>query len=139
MQHWERACAGVMCCMLLIVCLLVLTAAVCRYLLDASCRASEWSGALLACPNLFLKEAFLLLLCAGTSLTMHYAMDDANDVLVAYKQVRTGKLPGNFMLLVYTSSHDCAHQPAVSTLQCDRCSHSLPFRPRAHEWLTSIP
>jgi hypothetical protein len=24
---------------------------------------------------------------AGTSLTMHYAMDDANDVLVAYKQV----------------------------------------------------
>lgn len=24
----------------------------------------------------------------GTSLTMHYAMDDANDVLVAYKQVR---------------------------------------------------
>jgi hypothetical protein len=34
-------------------------------------------------------EVFLhCVLCAGTSLTMHYAMDDANDVLVAYKQVR---------------------------------------------------
>lgn len=29
-----------------------------------------------------------LRVATGTSLTMHYAMDDANDVLVAYKQVR---------------------------------------------------
>lgn len=35
---------------------------------------------------------YSLLMCAGTSLTMHYAMDDANDVLVAYKQVRGEKL-----------------------------------------------